>query len=50
MSPAGFEPAIPVSERPKTLVLDSVAAGIAFYSVLFWFSISSSYPVADFEP
>jgi hypothetical protein len=28
MPPAGFEPAIPVSERPKTHALDRAATGI----------------------
>jgi hypothetical protein len=28
MSPAGFEPTIPVSERPKTHALDHTATGI----------------------
>jgi len=28
MSPAGFEPAIPASERPQTQALDRAAAGI----------------------
>jgi hypothetical protein len=28
MSPAGFEPTIPVSERPQTHALDRAATGI----------------------
>jgi hypothetical protein len=32
MHPAGLEPAIPVSERPQTHVLDRVAPGIGFVS------------------
>ena len=28
MSPAGFEPAIPASEKPETYALDRVATGI----------------------
>jgi hypothetical protein len=28
MSPAGFEPAIPASERPQTHVLDRAATGM----------------------
>ena len=28
MSPAGFEPAIPASERPKAHALDSAATGV----------------------
>jgi hypothetical protein len=31
MPPVGFEPAIPVSERPKTHALDRTATGIGTY-------------------
>jgi hypothetical protein len=31
MLPAGFEPEIPISERPHTYVLDSAATGISFF-------------------
>ena len=34
MSPAGFEPAIPVSERPQTYALDRAATGIGFYQIV----------------
>jgi hypothetical protein len=30
MPPAGFEPAIPASERPQTHALDRAATGIGF--------------------
>jgi len=30
MAPAGFEPAIPASERPQKHVLDPAATGIGF--------------------
>jgi len=35
MSPAGFEPAIPASERPKTHALDRAATGIGVRTVKF---------------
>jgi hypothetical protein len=31
MPPAGFELAIPASERPQTYALDRAATGIVFY-------------------
>jgi hypothetical protein len=33
MPPAGFEPTIPVSERPQTHALDRTATGIGSYSI-----------------
>jgi hypothetical protein len=33
--PAGFEPAIPTSEQPKTYALDRVAAGVGHHLDLF---------------
>jgi hypothetical protein len=39
MPPAGFEPAIPASERPQTLAFDRAAAGIDdffCYAVIFF--------------
>jgi hypothetical protein len=33
MSPAGFEPATPASNRPQTLTLDRLATGIGKMSV-----------------
>ena len=42
MSPAGFEPAIPVIERPDTQTLDRAAVGwtvtICFSLLLFYFN------------
>jgi hypothetical protein len=34
MPPAGFEPTIPVSERPQTHVLDGAATGIGLSNLL----------------
>ena len=34
MPPAGFEPAIPASERPQTQALDHAATGIGHQSFL----------------
>jgi len=34
MPMAGFEPPIPVSERPQTYALDRVAAGIGLYCLM----------------
>jgi hypothetical protein len=34
MPPVGFEPTIPVSERPKTHVLDRTATGIGNISYI----------------
>jgi len=31
MTPTGFEPAIPASERPQTHALDRTATGIGMY-------------------
>jgi hypothetical protein len=31
MAPAGFEPAIPASDRPQTYALESAATGIGCY-------------------
>jgi hypothetical protein len=33
MSPAGFEPTIPASERPQTHSLDRAATAIGLYSI-----------------
>ena len=30
MLPAGFEPAVPASERPKTHALDRTATGVSY--------------------
>jgi len=34
MPPVGFEPAIPVSERPQTHALDGAVAGTAIQNLL----------------
>ena len=34
MSPAGFEPAIPVSKRPKTHALDRAVSGMGVRSIV----------------
>jgi hypothetical protein len=34
MSPVGFKPAIPVSERPKTHALDRTATGIGYQYII----------------
>jgi len=35
MSPAGFEPTIPASERPQTYALDSAATGTGYYYYIY---------------
>ena len=41
MPPAGFEPAIPASERPQTKALDSAATGISCNTLTFhYFTLS----------
>jgi hypothetical protein len=40
MSPVGFEPAIPVSERPQTNALDRVATGIGTFLCVLSISFS----------
>jgi hypothetical protein len=46
MPPAGLEPAIPASERPKTHALDSAATGIVFSyvhnSFKYWFKMADT--------
>jgi hypothetical protein len=41
MTPAGFEPTIPASERPQTYALDRAAAGIGafFFTFLYLWMI-----------
>ena len=34
MSPVGFEPTLPSSERPQTYALDRVTTGTVFWTVL----------------
>jgi hypothetical protein len=33
MTPAGFEPTVPASERPQTYALDGAATGIDGYNI-----------------
>jgi len=33
MTPTGFEPAIPASERPQNHILDRAATGIGMFSI-----------------
>jgi len=39
MSPAGFEPAVPVSERPQTHALDRAATGVGWPRFIILFNI-----------
>ena len=57
MPPAGFESAIPASERPQTHDLDRAAAGIRnefyitflFYFILFYFILLNNFPFLYFK-
>ena len=40
MTPAGFEPILPASERPQTHASGRAAAGIGLLSINFWYYVS----------